>query len=72
MYINKLENIIKPTNELTDNYTKEEWDEIELKLGIKLPTDYKEFINRYGVGMIFQKTLRTICFQVMADYCHVL
>ena len=46
MYINKLENIIKPTNELTDNYTKEEWDEIELKLGIKLPTDYKEFINR--------------------------
>ena len=30
MYINKLENIIKPTNELKDNYTKEEWDEIEL------------------------------------------
>lgn len=52
MYINKLENIIKPTNELKDNYTKEEWDEIELKLGIKLPTDYKQFINRYGVGSI--------------------
>lgn len=52
MYINKLETIMKPTNERTDNFTKEEWNEIELKLGIKLPTDYKEFINRYGIGSI--------------------
>ena len=52
MYINKLANIIKSNNELTDKYTKEKWDEIELTLGVKLPTDYKKFINRYGVGSI--------------------
>ncbi len=52
MYISKLENIIKPSNDLSDKYTKEKWDEIELALGIKLPTDYKEFINKYGVGSI--------------------
>ena len=52
MYINRLENIINSNNELVDKYTKEKWHEIELKLGIKLPTDYKEFIGRYGVGCI--------------------
>ena len=52
MYINKLKNIIKPNNDLLDKYTKEKWDEIELILGIKLPTDYKQFINTYGVGSI--------------------
>ena len=52
MYINKLENIIKPNNEITNKHTKEEWDKIELTLGIKLPTDYKMFINEYGVGSI--------------------
>lgn len=52
MYISKLENLIRPNNEQTSKHTKEEWDEIELTLRIKLPTDYKEFINRYGVGSI--------------------
>lgn len=52
MYISKLKNIIKPNNELLDTYTKEKWDEIEFILGIKLPTDYKKFINTYGVGSI--------------------
>lgn len=52
MYINKLENIFKSNNKLADKYTKEKWNEIEFKLGIKLPTDYKSFINRYGVGCI--------------------
>lgn len=40
MYINKLEDIIEPNNELTNRYTKKEWDKIELILRIKLPTDY--------------------------------
>lgn len=52
MYLNKLEKIIKSNTNLADQYTKEEWEEIELTLGIKLPTDYKKFINRYGVGSI--------------------
>ena len=52
MYIDKLENIIKSNNELSDKYPKEKWDEIELMLGIKLPTDYKQFINKYAVGNI--------------------
>lgn len=52
MYINKLKNIIKPNNDLLDKYAKEKWNEIELILGIKLPTDYKQFINTYGVGSV--------------------
>lgn len=52
MYISKLENIIKFSNKLSDGYPKEKWDEIELVLGIKLPADYKRFINKYGVGSI--------------------
>lgn len=33
-----------------DNYSK--WNEIEKKLGVNLPTDYKEFIDLFGAGII--------------------
>jgi hypothetical protein len=47
-----MEMIISPPVVPNEAPQCEEWGEIERKLGIALPTDYKYFLERYGSGRI--------------------
>lgn len=51
MSIDKLKQILKPPNYRTLNDQKS-FEYIERQLGSSLPTDYKDFVLIYGVGLI--------------------
>ena len=48
MNIDKLKEIIELREHKTNSYTAEKWEEIEREMGVQLPYDYKNFIDKYG------------------------
>jgi SMI1-KNR4 cell-wall/Ankyrin repeats (3 copies) len=50
MSIEKLVKLVPPPKEPVELGTKKDWSRAEKTLGVKLPSDYKEFIDRYGSG----------------------
>lgn len=41
-----------PPPAVQQSFDARRWSEVEIKLGVALPQDYKEFINSYGAGKI--------------------
>ncbi|URZ02827.1 SMI1/KNR4 family protein [Clostridium felsineum] len=52
MNINQLKNIMKSKPQASNIGDNDEWNAIETQVGIRLPSDYKDFINEYGTGSI--------------------
>jgi hypothetical protein len=52
MSLNKLLSILPPPNTPIDNGTEGMWEVVENKMGLKLPSDYKQYINTFGYGAI--------------------
>jgi len=52
MSIDKINKILAIPKIIYKPGTKEEWSNVENKIGISLPSDYKQFINTYGTGKI--------------------
>ncbi|MFJ8102028.1 SMI1/KNR4 family protein [Lysinibacillus sp. NPDC096212] len=52
MSFEKLKSILSPLNFAISLDDSSKWSEVENKLGIVLPSDYKEFIALYGSGNI--------------------
>lgn len=51
-YLEKLQKILLPGNQVFETGSQNDWEQPEGKLNIKLPDDYKKYINIYGSGVI--------------------
>jgi hypothetical protein len=51
-YIEELQKILPLPRKSLETGNSEDWDRVEMKLGLTLPEDYKEFINIYGTSYI--------------------
>ncbi|OAH97874.1 SMI1/KNR4 family protein [Methylomonas methanica] len=52
MTIERVKSILSPPSRPTDVPKNDDWQEIEARMGTLLPSDYKEFVNKYGTGRI--------------------
>ena len=51
MSIEKLKAIVRPPSRPSDIGSLEEWQTVEQKLGLQLPSDYRDFVFTYGSGL---------------------
>ena len=51
MSVEELMAIVSPPNVPLCVGDPNKWPDIERELGIVLPSDYREFVSRYGVGV---------------------
>jgi hypothetical protein len=50
MSVSKLRQLVTPPNRPFEPGTIEQWASVESKLGLSLPSDYKDFLHSYGTG----------------------
>jgi len=52
MSISQLKKILPPPESPTEVPTRPAWKKIEKEVGVRLPNDYKEYVQAYGTGTI--------------------
>ena len=51
MSLATINSLVPPPESPVEVGTKAGWKEVEMKLGLKLPADYRKFIDTYGSGL---------------------
>jgi hypothetical protein len=52
MAIEELLTVVPAPEKATETGSKTKWSKVEKDLGVALPADYKEFVSRYGTGLL--------------------